>query len=316
MTDTAAPEDPGPDAAVTAAADPDGLLARAGAALAAGQPARAVALAGRVLAARPGDPPAVRALLQAHRQSGDLDAARNAARMLLESGPPDLATANLLASLDGEPPPMVPPPGMLWPAPFARWTGAFDQVFRDRAFETALAALGAGRDSSFHAEAAGGGQRVDRSVRASRVADVPADLGDAFLARLSEILPEAARRLGFDAVPAGPVELQVTLHRDGDFYALHDDASGGPGLESRRISLLYYLHRRPRRFSGGDLRLYDGCTHLRLHRPEAFTRIDPADNSLCFFPSATWHEVTRVALDSDDPADGRLTLNGWLHAAS
>lgn len=315
MTDTYTPRDRGPDAAVTAEADLDALLARASAALGAGDPARAAELAGQVLAALPGDRPAARVLLEAHRQMGELEAAREAARMLLESGPPDLAAQNLLASLEGEAPSLTPPPGMLWPAPFARWTDAFDAAFRDRVFDAGMAALAGGRDSSFHAETNGGGQHFDRAVRASRVADVPADLGEAFLDRLAGMLPEAARRLGFDSVPDGPVELQFTLHRDGDFYALHDDASGGPGLESRRISFLYYLHSRPRRFSGGDLRLYDGCTQLRLHRPEAFTRIDPADNSLCFFPSATWHEVTRVALDPHDPADGRLTLNGWLHAA-
>ncbi|MFY7960935.1 MAG: 2OG-Fe(II) oxygenase, partial [Elsteraceae bacterium] len=78
----------------------------------------------------------------------------------------------------------------------------------------------------------------------------------------------------------------------------------------------YYLHRIPKRFSGGDLLLFDEPSPDQVRSSMEFTRITPAENSLLLFPSVSLHAVTPVSLESEDRLDGRLTLNGWLHAAA
>ncbi len=39
----------------------------------------------------------------------------------------------------------------------------------------------------------------------------------------------------------------------------------------------------------------------------------PGPPSRVLFPSQVMHEVTPVRLAGGDPADGRFTVNGWLH---
>src|SRR5439155_10127989 len=101
-----------------------------------------------------------------------------------------------------------------------------------------------------------------------------------------------------------------TLHRPGGFYQIHRDNSG-PKKRARRISYAYYFHQRPKRFSGGDLLLYDTDVQQGTCLP-AFTRIVPRDNSIVFFPSSFCHQVTTVNCNLDDFTQGRFALNGWI----
>ena len=54
----------------------------------------------------------------------------------------------------------------------------------------------------------------------------------------------------------GEVERQLTAHGSGGFFAPHVD-TGHPIDANRRISCVYYFHASPRRFTGGELKLYD-----------------------------------------------------------
>ena len=69
--------------------------------------------------------------------------------------------------------------------------------------------------------------------------------------------------------------------------------------DNRRIAYVYYLHRRPRTFTGGDLVLYPpGADPVRIR---------PAHNAFVAFPPDTEHEVGPVRCDPDDwgPAGSR-----------
>ena len=70
--------------------------------------------------------------------------------------------------------------------------------------------------------------------------------------------------------------------------------------------------REPKRFSGGDLLLYDTDLEADSGRRTAFSRIEPLQNSLVVFPSGYLHEVTSVECVTDDFGDGRFTVKGWL----
>ena len=80
-----------------------------------------------------------------------------------------------------------------------------------------------------------------------------------------------------------------------------------------RISLLYYFHRVPRAFRGGDLEFYDVDTASpKGHSDETLATIVQEDNLLIAFSSQTFHGITDVRCDSDDFADGRFAAIAFL----
>ncbi|MEU1376931.1 2OG-Fe(II) oxygenase [Streptomyces triculaminicus] len=113
-------------------------------------------------------------------------------------------------------------------------------------------------------------------------------------------------------------EYVLAVHNDGDFFAPHHDVA--PGLDSpveRAVTFVYYLHRSPRPFSGGQLRVYDvvapadGTTPV----PEqhlAWREWEPDHDSIIFFLPTARHEVRPVVCSSKDYADSRFTITGWL----
>ena len=82
----------------------------------------------------------------------------------------------------------------------------------------------------------------------------------------------------------------------------------GPARSPSRIS----SHRRPRRFSGGDLLLYDTDVDAKTGHTGAFSRITPLRNGIIFFPSNCYHQVTPVQCETDDFEDARWVLNGHV----
>ena len=145
-----------------------------------------------------------------------------------------------------------------------------------------------------------------------------------FVPKLHAALAVALARLGADSRGLNAdnaedygFELQVTAHHAGGYYTCHADNRSGIS-RARRLSYVYYFHRMPRRFAGGDLLLYDTDydaqedTHLH-----AYSRLSPADNTLVLFPSDSYHEITKVAPASGETlafGDGRFTVNGWIRA--
>ncbi|MFJ3303861.1 2OG-Fe(II) oxygenase [Streptomyces sp. NPDC086549] len=130
---------------------------------------------------------------------------------------------------------------------------------------------------------------------------------------LATLLPAVESVLGVTALERR-VDCQVTIHQDGDYFRRHLDIGEG-GAATRRISFIYYLHRAPRPFTGGQLRVYDTlATQERIFPAASFRDIEPVHNSIVFFPSASvFHEVLPVSCASHRPEDSRISLNGWVH---
>jgi Rps23 Pro-64 3,4-dihydroxylase Tpa1-like proline 4-hydroxylase len=106
--------------------------------------------------------------------------------------------------------------------------------------------------------------------------------------------------------------VQMTTHAEGDFYRIHKDT--GP-QHPRVLSYIYYFHKQPKAFSGGELQLFDMDTKNDC-ASTTFTAIEPVHNSLIVFPSEYYHQVCTVNLASEDRLLGRHTINGWLVKAT
>jgi SM-20-related protein len=150
---------------------------------------------------------------------------------------------------------------------------------------------------------------VDEAIRRSLVTD---DLGPFADLLKQKALDEAAglyAALGMQSVPVAKVELELAAHGDGAFYGAHIDTETGRGLggtRQRRLSLVYYFHRRPRRFAGGRLRL------MGLGGGPS-VEVEPLHDRLVAFPSFASHEVERVSCPGGTFVDSRFSVNIWLH---
>ena len=112
------------------------------------------------------------------------------------------------------------------------------------------------------------------------------------------------------------MEKQITAHNDGNFFKVHNDSGIAP-RNSRLLTYVYYFHREPKAFEGGELILYDAV--LRGVVPEvvgSYHVIPPEQNSIVFFRSSEHHEVRPVRVPSRRFADCRFTVNGWIHAGN
>ncbi|CAN5743189.1 2OG-Fe(II) oxygenase [soil metagenome] len=150
--------------------------------------------------------------------------------------------------------------------------------------------------------------RLDAVVRQSCVLK---DLG-AFtgLLRRKALALQAGLETAFDMAhtTANSTQLELVAHGDGAFYRPHTDTYTGdeytPGGR-RRLTMVYYLHRRPKRFTGGRLRMFD-------LGGEQSIEIEPTHDSLLVFPSSARHEVERISCPDGAFGDGRFAVNIWL----
>jgi SM-20-related protein len=153
---------------------------------------------------------------------------------------------------------------------------------------------------------------VNYEHRRSRVLTNLGIYEDLLLGRIQGVLPRILDKLGMREFSIAQVEAQITASNDGDFFHGHSD-NGSDKVASRYLTFVYFFHREPRQFEGGDLRIHDA----RLDRGEytsagSYQTIVPRQNQIVFFPCELLHEITPVECRSRLFADSRFTLNGWL----
>jgi Rps23 Pro-64 3,4-dihydroxylase Tpa1-like proline 4-hydroxylase len=157
------------------------------------------------------------------------------------------------------------------------------------------------------------GGSVDFEYRRSRVLQDVGANRQVILDRIQALLPRIFEQLAREPFPVSRVEAQITASNDGDFFRWHNDNGQGE-IASREITFVYFFHREPKQFEGGELRLYDSCWENGMYRPQATYRtIVPQQNQAIMFRSSLAHEITPVRCPSGAFADSRFTLNGWLH---
>ena len=262
------------------------------------------------LASAPEDLAALWRLAGVLRQRGDLAGAAEAARAVLAAEPAHADAARLLALLDGRP---VALADGIQPSPFA-----LAESFLDVAEQATLWAEIEAHAASFADAKVGTAKDQGAQVRTDR-REAKVLLEDAFPAtaeRFRTRLPALARSAwvarGLAPVDVSRVEFLLSVHLDGGFFKVHQDHSREGKPSTRLVTFVYYLHRHPKRFAGGDLLLLD--TDLARGRfGSEYTRITPDDGRLVLFPSPYYHQVTPVTSEADDLMDGRFAVTGWLH---
>jgi Rps23 Pro-64 3,4-dihydroxylase Tpa1-like proline 4-hydroxylase len=133
------------------------------------------------------------------------------------------------------------------------------------------------------------------------------------LNRIRGVLPRVLDQLGIEEFPVRHTEVQITASNDGDFFRAHSDDSDEM-IASRRITFVYFFHREPRQFEGGELLLHDSHGGGEEHvSTGSYQTVVPQQNQIVFFPCSLLHEITPVECQSRAFADSRFTLNGWLH---
>jgi Rps23 Pro-64 3,4-dihydroxylase Tpa1-like proline 4-hydroxylase len=153
---------------------------------------------------------------------------------------------------------------------------------------------------------------INDGFRRSRVLMELDEQQEMMLTRIKSVLPHVLERLGMEEFTIADVEAQITASNDGDFFHCHDD-NGSEGVASRHLTFVYFFHREPRQFEGGELRIHDA--HLQdagYVSDGSYQTIVPQQNQIVFFPCELMHEITPVQCASQLFADGRFTLNGWL----
>ena len=236
---------------------------------------QAEAVLRRTLAAHPHDTNALRRLGDIQRGKGAFSAARDTYRCLHAADPGHPAAAWGISILRGDRVPHAARPGPR-PVPFVRLTN-----FLTPAQQKWLFTL----------------------IRAGRERFVPAMVGKGNLRRESRTAWVANRRTVRAVRPWFGPKLRSVVPRAGavagGMRPSRPDRDGGDGASRRGIlqeawrqcrrgvsphaQLVYYFHRQPRPFTGGDLLLYDTDPETSRTTAGAFTRIEPVYNSLVLY---------------------------------
>jgi SM-20-related protein len=135
---------------------------------------------------------------------------------------------------------------------------------------------------------------------------------DIILNRIKAALPQVLDKLGMEEFAIEDVEAQVTASNDGDYFHFHSD-NGSEKVRARHLTFVYFFHREPKQFDGGELRIHDARLEDGAYASEgSYQTIVPQQNQIVFFPCELMHEITAVKCQSQLFADSRFTLNGWL----
>ena len=148
--------------------------------------------------------------------------------------------------------------------------------------------------------------------RQALVWNAPEPLKQLFVRRIAALMPEVMPQLRVGRFAVGAIDCQVTASGDGAYFKVHTDA-GSNETYKRQYTYVYYFHREPKAFGGGELRIYDDVIRDgKLVATDSYQLIEPRHNTMVFFQAAVMHEVMPVRVPSREFRDARFTVNGWI----
>ena len=159
--------------------------------------------------------------------------------------------------------------------------------------------------------------KVDERIRQSRKLIVSEDYVALIKRAVGNALPRILNELGIRTFPVASYEIELISHGDGGFYHRHIDTfTGGDRSRSgdRVVSCVYYFHSQPKRFSGGELRLYPLPTRV-APVPEPID-VAPEHDTLVAFSSWMPHEVMPTVCPTKQFKDYRFSVNCWVYQQS
>ncbi|BAY38769.1 prolyl 4-hydroxylase alpha subunit [Nostoc sp. NIES-2111] len=153
---------------------------------------------------------------------------------------------------------------------------------------------------------------TDNNYRRSMVLYFFPEFAELIVNKIQKIVPDIISKLDIPLFNISQIESQLTAHNDGNFYKIHND-NGSPETATRELTYVYYFYREPKKFSGGELVIYDSKVENNFYvNAESFKTVEPRNNSIVFFLSRYIHEVLPVKCPSQSFADSRFTINGWV----
>ena len=139
---------------------------------------------------------------------------------------------------------------------------------------------------------------------------------EVFQKQIAETLPKYRSSFNLIDFSSGFIEVGIVASGEGDFFRPHID-NGHERFRNRHLSFVYYFHKEPKAFLGGELRLFwQPYVHIGEDLSMVLNRFEsvvPANNRLVIFKSDTVHEVTTVHVNSHAFADSRFALTGWVY---
>ncbi len=131
---------------------------------------------------------------------------------------------------------------------------------------------------------------------------------------IADISPCVGSRLNLPLFTVVSYEIQVRAYQDGHFFKIHRDADPDSQSSRRMVNFVYFFHKLPRPYTGGELLLFDSEPEVKdTFTVSRFTRVVPEDNSIIFFPPHFYHSVVPIGCPSHEFADSRFVINGHFH---
>jgi Rps23 Pro-64 3,4-dihydroxylase Tpa1-like proline 4-hydroxylase len=126
--------------------------------------------------------------------------------------------------------------------------------------------------------------------------------------------PQICEAIGVPSFTIDHIECQLTATMDKGYFKPHNDNSAGVG--HRKVTFVYYFHREPRPYNGGEIRFF-GYNPLAPDTGDARHMLEllPVQNSIIFFDASCYHEVRDVLCQTPGFANARFTVNGWICTA-
>jgi tetratricopeptide (TPR) repeat protein len=245
-----------------------------------------------------------------YRKQGRLSDALDVYQRLFALAPDDGRAAYLCAVLGGKHPPEWTAPDGLQPAPFVLIRDFLPAAFHDSLLPRVLEAPG---DAIVPSTVGNDEYNPDRRI--SFTVGGLKEIQASFWQHVAVVLPSLFQRLQVTPFTVAKTEVRVRTYRAGNFFEVHRDNSI-PATADRVVSFVYFFHRLPRRYTGGELLLLDTSTDSNKYAITKFTRILPVDNALVLFGSRFYHAVLPVECTSPDPGDARFVINGHIRKES
>ena len=151
--------------------------------------------------------------------------------------------------------------------------------------------------------------------RQSKCITLQRELCSVLMDKIEFLYPDLYKEFYGSSLKLDSTEIQLTRSHDGDFYKAHPDTSSEGYHATRRVTFVYYIHKSPKQFVNGNIRMYEDVDNPvpgRMYNMSKYIDFEPNNNTLLLFPSHQWHEVLPVKCFGDE-SGSRFTINGWMH---
>jgi Rps23 Pro-64 3,4-dihydroxylase Tpa1-like proline 4-hydroxylase len=157
-----------------------------------------------------------------------------------------------------------------------------------------------------------GGRTRDGAYRRSRVLFELGPYHALFVRRLLTFLPYVLQKVPAQLSRVAEVEIQLTATNHSEYFRMHTD-NDERDLRRRKLTFVYFFHREPRRFWGGELQILGTAAGQDASLLDGLPQlIYPLQNQVVFFPSGYSHQILPVMCPSRRFPDSRFTVNGWF----